>query len=204
MIETVRRFAAWQITVLTWDFRDLELNKSRYILNIFFTLCMYSFTWSLSPCLWFIQDSFFPSSLLPPLPSSFIFSLPASLFQSLPPFFSPSLFFYAPFIAYRTSCVSHYTQCDNKMSTVNCFMFQGAMMSIAFKEGLKIPPQAMDQIIIGANQDVRQVGLPWTALMFCLLCYISWVSLSARHWGNWLAVWTNFDLTGWLEWPVWP
>ena len=34
------------------------------------------------------------------------------------------------------------------------------MMSIAFKEGLKIQPQAMDQIIIGANQDVRQVGLP--------------------------------------------
>lgn len=34
---------------------------------------------------------------------------------------------------------------------------KGAMMSIAFKEGLKIPPQAMEQIIIGANQDVRQV-----------------------------------------------
>ena len=32
------------------------------------------------------------------------------------------------------------------------------MMSIAFKEGLKIPPQAMEQIIIGANQDVRQVS----------------------------------------------
>ena len=36
---------------------------------------------------------------------------------------------------------------------------QGAMMSIAFKEGLKIAPQAMEQIIIGANQDVRQVRL---------------------------------------------
>ena len=46
------------------------------------------------------------------------------------------------------------------------------MMSIAFKEGLKIPPQAMDQIIIGANQDVRQVGLPWTALMQCLSCVV--------------------------------
>jgi len=34
------------------------------------------------------------------------------------------------------------------------------MMSIEFKEGLKIPPQAMDQIIIGANQDVSQIGLP--------------------------------------------
>ena len=31
-------------------------------------------------------------------------------------------------------------------------------MSIAFREGLKIPPQAMEQIILGANQDVRQVG----------------------------------------------
>lgn len=31
------------------------------------------------------------------------------------------------------------------------------MMSIAFKEGVKIPPPAMDQIIVGANQDVRQV-----------------------------------------------
>lgn len=34
---------------------------------------------------------------------------------------------------------------------------KGAMMSIAFKEGLRIPPQAMEQIILGANQDVRQV-----------------------------------------------
>jgi len=34
---------------------------------------------------------------------------------------------------------------------------KGAMMSIAFREGLKIPPQAMEQIILGANQDVRQV-----------------------------------------------
>ena len=31
------------------------------------------------------------------------------------------------------------------------------MMSIAFKEGLKIPAPAMDQIIVGASQDVRQV-----------------------------------------------
>ncbi|KAB1282077.1 Replication factor C subunit 1 [Camelus dromedarius] len=35
--------------------------------------------------------------------------------------------------------------------------FQGAMMSIAFKEGLKIPPPAMNEIILGANQDIRQV-----------------------------------------------
>ena len=38
--------------------------------------------------------------------------------------------------------------------------FQGAMMSIAFKEGLKIPPQAMEQVITGANQDLRQVYKP--------------------------------------------
>ncbi|XP_078302321.1 replication factor C subunit 1 isoform X1 [Panthera onca] len=34
---------------------------------------------------------------------------------------------------------------------------KGAMMSIAFKEGLKIPPPAMNEIILGANQDIRQV-----------------------------------------------
>ena len=31
------------------------------------------------------------------------------------------------------------------------------MMSIAFKEKLNILPQAMEKVIIGANQDVRQV-----------------------------------------------
>lgn len=35
---------------------------------------------------------------------------------------------------------------------------QGAMMSIAFKEGLKIPPPAMQEIILAANQDIRQVS----------------------------------------------
>ncbi|XP_073093831.1 replication factor C subunit 1 [Manis javanica] len=34
---------------------------------------------------------------------------------------------------------------------------KGAMMSIAFKEGLKIPPPALNEIILGANQDIRQV-----------------------------------------------
>uniref|UniRef100_A0A8C2MG74 Replication factor C subunit 1 n=1 Tax=Cricetulus griseus TaxID=10029 RepID=A0A8C2MG74_CRIGR len=34
---------------------------------------------------------------------------------------------------------------------------KSAMLSIAFKEGLKIPPPAMNEIILGANQDVRQV-----------------------------------------------
>lgn len=34
---------------------------------------------------------------------------------------------------------------------------KGAMLSIAYKEGLKIPPPAMNEIILGANQDIRQV-----------------------------------------------
>ncbi|XP_015687437.1 replication factor C subunit 1 [Protobothrops mucrosquamatus] len=34
---------------------------------------------------------------------------------------------------------------------------KGAMMSIAFKEGLKIPPPAMNELILAANQDIRQV-----------------------------------------------
>ncbi|KAI1238248.1 hypothetical protein IHE44_0012966 [Lamprotornis superbus] len=34
---------------------------------------------------------------------------------------------------------------------------KGAMMSIAYKEGLKIPPPAMQEIILAANQDIRQV-----------------------------------------------
>ncbi|XP_045690307.1 replication factor C subunit 1 isoform X1 [Phyllostomus hastatus] len=34
---------------------------------------------------------------------------------------------------------------------------KAAMLSIAFKEGLKIPPPAMNEIILGANQDIRQV-----------------------------------------------
>ena len=32
-------------------------------------------------------------------------------------------------------------------------------MKVACREGLKIPPQAIEQIIIGANQDIRQVAL---------------------------------------------
>lgn len=34
---------------------------------------------------------------------------------------------------------------------------QGAMMSIAFKEGLKIPPPALNEVILASNQDIRQV-----------------------------------------------
>ncbi|ESP02654.1 hypothetical protein LOTGIDRAFT_138092 [Lottia gigantea] len=34
---------------------------------------------------------------------------------------------------------------------------KGAMMSLAFKEGIKITPPAMNEIILAANQDIRQV-----------------------------------------------
>uniref|UniRef100_A0A8C5IA59 Replication factor C subunit 1 n=1 Tax=Gouania willdenowi TaxID=441366 RepID=A0A8C5IA59_GOUWI len=34
---------------------------------------------------------------------------------------------------------------------------KAAMMSIAFKEGIKIPPPALNEIILASNQDVRQV-----------------------------------------------
>ncbi|KAM7009719.1 replication factor C subunit 1 [Tautogolabrus adspersus] len=34
---------------------------------------------------------------------------------------------------------------------------KGAMMSLAFKEGIKIPPPALNEIIMASNQDVRQV-----------------------------------------------
>ncbi|MGH0157161.1 UNVERIFIED_CONTAM: hypothetical protein FKN15_033129 [Acipenser sinensis] len=34
---------------------------------------------------------------------------------------------------------------------------KGAMMSVAFKEGLKVPPPALNEIILAANQDIRQV-----------------------------------------------
>ncbi|XP_078072170.1 replication factor C subunit 1 isoform X3 [Mustelus asterias] len=34
---------------------------------------------------------------------------------------------------------------------------KGAMMTVAFKEGLKIPPPAMNEIILAANQDIRQI-----------------------------------------------
>ncbi|XP_069781025.1 replication factor C subunit 1 isoform X2 [Narcine bancroftii] len=34
---------------------------------------------------------------------------------------------------------------------------KGAMMTVAFKEGLKIPPPAMNEIILAASQDIRQI-----------------------------------------------
>ncbi|XP_048590170.1 replication factor C subunit 1 isoform X2 [Nematostella vectensis] len=46
---------------------------------------------------------------------------------------------------------------DLRFSRPRVEQIKGAMMSIAYKEGIKIPPPAMDQIIQGANQDIRQV-----------------------------------------------
>lgn len=46
----------------------------------------------------------------------------------------------------------------NSLVTASQLWLQGAMMSIAFKEGLKIPPPAMQEIILAANQDIRQVS----------------------------------------------
>lgn len=47
---------------------------------------------------------------------------------------------------------------------------QGAMMSVAFKEGLKIPPPAMNEIILSANQDIRQVTLRILNLNILFVC----------------------------------
>ncbi|XP_066488649.1 replication factor C subunit 1 [Tiliqua scincoides] len=46
---------------------------------------------------------------------------------------------------------------DLRFSRPRVEQIKGAMMSIAFKEGLKIPPPAMNEIILAANQDIRQV-----------------------------------------------
>lgn len=53
-----------------------------------------------------------------------------------------------------------------------CYV-QGAMMSVAFKEGLKIPPPAMNEIILGANQDIRQVRLSTEHFIFIFLSIVS-------------------------------
>ena len=38
------------------------------------------------------------------------------------------------------------------------FTLQGAMMKVAFKEGIRIPPASMENIIMAANNDIRQVS----------------------------------------------
>lgn len=60
-----------------------------------------------------------------------------------------------------------------------CFL-QGAMMSIAFKEGLKIPPPAMNEIILAANQDIRQVSDLWLPVfLFC--CQLTYSSTESGY-----------------------
>ena len=44
-----------------------------------------------------------------------------------------------------------------RFNNVHSYLLKGFAMSVACREGLKIPPQAMEQIIVGANQDIRQV-----------------------------------------------
>lgn len=46
---------------------------------------------------------------------------------------------------------------DLQFSRPNAKQILGAMMSICFKEGIKVPPEALNDIITGANHDIRQV-----------------------------------------------
>ena len=46
---------------------------------------------------------------------------------------------------------------DLKFSKPRVEQIRGAMLSVCFKEGISLKPEALDEIIMGANQDVRQV-----------------------------------------------
>ena len=46
---------------------------------------------------------------------------------------------------------------DLKFAKPRVEQIRGAMLSVCFKEGIQIKPEALDEIIMGANQDVRQV-----------------------------------------------
>ncbi|XP_071552942.1 replication factor C subunit 1 [Panulirus ornatus] len=46
---------------------------------------------------------------------------------------------------------------DLRFSKPRIEQIRGPMMSICFREGIKIKPDALDQVIIGANHDVRQI-----------------------------------------------
>ncbi|KAI9560967.1 hypothetical protein GHT06_011923 [Daphnia sinensis] len=46
---------------------------------------------------------------------------------------------------------------DLKFSKPRMEQIRGAMMSICYKEGISLKPEALDEIIMGANQDVRQI-----------------------------------------------
>jgi hypothetical protein len=44
---------------------------------------------------------------------------------------------------------------------------QGKMMSVAFREGLKIQPNALDELISASQNDIRQVCI---ALLYLAVC----------------------------------
>ena len=46
---------------------------------------------------------------------------------------------------------------DLRFSKPRVEQIRGAMMSICFKEGLQVKPQVLDEIILGTNQDLRQI-----------------------------------------------
>lgn len=46
-------------------------------------------------------------------------------------------------------------------------------MSIAYKEGIKIPPPALNEIILASNQDVRQVNKSLENVLLCLCLPVS-------------------------------
>ena len=61
----------------------------------------------------------------------------------------------------------------NSLVTISWLcVLQGAMMSIAFKEGLKIPPPAMQEIILAANQDIRQVSASSASVSIQRACHL--------------------------------
>lgn len=66
--------------------------------------------------------------------------------------------------------VFYFNQKMNAFRRVILYL-QGAMMSVAFKEGLKIPPPAMNEIILSANQDIRQVTIRILNLNILFVCW---------------------------------
>ncbi len=46
---------------------------------------------------------------------------------------------------------------DLRFHRPNAQQIRGAMLSVCFKEKVKIAPDALDELIIACNQDVRQV-----------------------------------------------
>ena len=46
---------------------------------------------------------------------------------------------------------------DLKFPKPTLIQLRAAMLSVCFKEGVKIKPEALDEIAVGANQDVRQI-----------------------------------------------